>query len=165
MAEGKANELIPRPLPLSSEAMQGWIAFVDHVERQIGRGGDLEPIRGLANKLPDHAARLAAVLTLVEDLNAGEVGVAFEGSVTPALAGPRGAIPVPCWNVRSQGCSGRAGGSARTSLPSQLLMRSESLKAYTGLRNSFQSYVLTSGGFASRQGGFLSSCSRNNKAI
>ena len=29
----------------------------------------MEPIRGLANKLPEHAARLAAVLALVEDLN------------------------------------------------------------------------------------------------
>ncbi len=29
----------------------------------------MEAIRGLANKLPEHAARLAAVLALVEDLN------------------------------------------------------------------------------------------------
>ncbi len=53
---------------MSSEARTGWIAFADHVERQIGPGGDLEPIKGLANKLPEHAARLAAVLALVKDL-------------------------------------------------------------------------------------------------
>jgi hypothetical protein len=38
-------------------------------------GGDLEPIRGLANKLPEHAARLAAVLSLVVDLRCREVDV------------------------------------------------------------------------------------------
>jgi hypothetical protein len=75
LIEGKTNELAPRCLPMSIEARQGWIAFADHIERQIGPGGDLEAIRGLANKLPEHAARLAAVLALVEDLN------------VPALAG------------------------------------------------------------------------------
>ena len=69
LIEGKTNELAPRCLPMSSEARQGWIAFADHIERQIGPGGDMEAIRGLANKLPEHAARLAAVLALVEDLN------------------------------------------------------------------------------------------------
>lgn len=73
LAESKANELIPRQVPLSSEAWQGWIAFADHVERQIGPGGDLESIKGLANKLPEHAARLAAVLALADDLNAQAV--------------------------------------------------------------------------------------------
>ncbi len=29
-------------------------------------GGDMEPIKGLANKLAEHAARIAGVLTLVE---------------------------------------------------------------------------------------------------
>ena len=69
LAEGKSNELTPRRVPLSPEAWLGWIAFADHIERQIGPGGDLEPIRGLANKLAEHAARLAAVLALVEDLH------------------------------------------------------------------------------------------------
>ena len=39
----------------------------------IAPDGELEPIRGLANKLPEHAARLAAVLTLVQDIDAGEI--------------------------------------------------------------------------------------------
>jgi hypothetical protein len=34
----------------------------------------LEPVRGLANKLPEHAARLAAILALVDDLGAPEIG-------------------------------------------------------------------------------------------
>lgn len=67
------DELEPRPLPLSPRARRLWIGFADHIERLIGRGGDLEPVRGLANKLPEHAARIAAVLTTVGDLGAGEV--------------------------------------------------------------------------------------------
>ena len=39
-------------------------------------GGELEPVRGLANKLPEHAARLAAVLTLVRDIHAAEIACA-----------------------------------------------------------------------------------------
>jgi len=35
--------------------------------------GELAPVRGLANKMPEHAARLAAVLTLVRNIDAGEV--------------------------------------------------------------------------------------------
>jgi hypothetical protein len=53
-----------------------WLRFHDHIERAICAGGDLEPVRGLANKLPEHAARLAAVLTLVRDLAAPEIAQA-----------------------------------------------------------------------------------------
>jgi hypothetical protein len=72
---GKANELQPRAVPLSIEAITKWLEFVEHVEKSIGQGGALEPIKGFANKLPEHAARLAAVLTLVENINAHEIGV------------------------------------------------------------------------------------------
>jgi hypothetical protein len=72
---GKANELEPRPLPFSTEAVVRWFEFVEHVEESIGRGGALEPIKGFGNKLPEHAARLAAVLTLVENINAPEITV------------------------------------------------------------------------------------------
>lgn len=51
-----------------------WIAFHDHIEARLGIGGELEPIRGLANKLPEHAARIAAVLTLFGNIDASEVG-------------------------------------------------------------------------------------------
>jgi hypothetical protein len=73
LAEGKHNELAPRTLPLSYGAQRVWIAFHDHVERRLAPGGELEPIRGFANKLPEHAARIAAVLTLVGNIDAGEV--------------------------------------------------------------------------------------------
>lgn len=74
MAESKRNELAPRRLPLASAARVLWIAFADHVELQLGEGGALASIRPLANKLAEHAARIAAVLTLVRDLAAAEIG-------------------------------------------------------------------------------------------
>jgi Protein of unknown function (DUF3987) len=73
LKKGKMNELAPRALQLSMEAVKHWTAFVGHVERQMGPGGALEPIKGLANKLPEHATRLAAVITLVGDLHAIEI--------------------------------------------------------------------------------------------
>lgn len=72
-APGTINELAPRTLPLSARSRQLWIGFADHVERQLGPGGELESIRGLGNKLPEHAARIAGVLTLIRDIEADEV--------------------------------------------------------------------------------------------
>jgi hypothetical protein len=73
LAAGKSNELEPRDLPLAPEARRLWIRFADHVEKAIARNGALQPIKGLANKLPEHAARLGAVLTLVEDIYAADL--------------------------------------------------------------------------------------------
>ncbi|MGE3782058.1 MAG: YfjI family protein [Alphaproteobacteria bacterium] len=70
---GMTNELEPRSIVLSASARQAWIEFADHVELEIAPNGGLDAIRGLANKLPEHAARLAAVLTLVREINAEEV--------------------------------------------------------------------------------------------
>ena len=46
----------------------------------IGSGGALEAVRGLANKLPEHAARIAGVLTLLDDLHAGEISAGALGA-------------------------------------------------------------------------------------
>ena len=73
LAPGTRNELGPRALSLSAAARAMWIGFADHVEARLGSGGELDTVRGIANKLPEHAARIAAVLTLVGDLEAGEV--------------------------------------------------------------------------------------------
>jgi hypothetical protein len=74
LALNTQNELLPRPLGLSTEAKRLWIGFYNHVEQRICAGGELEPVIGLANKLPEHAARLASVITLVDDIMATEVG-------------------------------------------------------------------------------------------
>jgi hypothetical protein len=74
LVDGKGNELAPRELPLSAAAQAKWIAFHDHIEGNLKEeGGDLWPIRGFANKMPEHAARLAAVIALVDDINATEI--------------------------------------------------------------------------------------------
>lgn len=73
LAEKKRNELKPRRLPLGADARALWIRYADANEVQLGEGGALYPVRGLANKLPEHAARIAAVLTLTDDLRSAEV--------------------------------------------------------------------------------------------
>ena len=75
LAEGKQNELNPRPLPLEQDAKRAWIAFHDAVERKLAKGGTLETIKGLGNKAPEHAARLAAVLALVDDLHVSSISL------------------------------------------------------------------------------------------
>jgi hypothetical protein len=76
LAPGARNELAPPTLPLTAAARGMWIDFHDHVEQRLGAGGELEPVRGLANKLPEHAGRIATVLTLVHNIEAGGVAAA-----------------------------------------------------------------------------------------
>jgi Protein of unknown function (DUF3987) len=76
LVDGARNTLAPRTLPLSADSRRLWVGFYNHLERRVGSGGELEQVRGLANKLPEHAARMAAVLTLVRDIHAGEVAAA-----------------------------------------------------------------------------------------
>ena len=73
LAAGRQNELDPRELSLSREAKRRWVAFHDHVERQLAEGGPLEGVRGFGNKAAEHAARLAGVLTLVANVTAQEI--------------------------------------------------------------------------------------------
>ena len=73
LLEMTRNELQPRHLMMNEEAQRRWHDFADHIEAQIAPGGALEQIRGLANKLPEHAARLAAVLVLIEGIQANQL--------------------------------------------------------------------------------------------
>jgi hypothetical protein len=75
LSPGKSNELELRALVLSPDSRRLWVAFADHVEKAIALGGPLEAVKGIANKLPEHAARLAALLTLVSDICAAMIGV------------------------------------------------------------------------------------------
>jgi hypothetical protein len=72
LVAGKRNELEPREIALSEKARQKWVRYHDHVESQMG--STLYPVRGLANKIPEIAARLAGVLALVDDITAPEIG-------------------------------------------------------------------------------------------
>jgi hypothetical protein len=66
------------------EARDCFIKFHDHVERSIRSGGALESVKGLANKLPEHAARLAAVLTCVADIDNDTVGAEMAAGIAIA---------------------------------------------------------------------------------
>ncbi len=68
-----ANELLLRILELSPKARPLWISFSDHIERQLGPAGDLTSVRAFGAKAAEHAARLGAVLTLINDLDAGQL--------------------------------------------------------------------------------------------
>ncbi len=67
------NELEPRRLHLSSEAMDIWIRKHDYIEELLAPNAELSLIPGLANKAPEHAARLAAVMTLYTDISATHI--------------------------------------------------------------------------------------------
>jgi hypothetical protein len=59
------------------------IDFIGHVEKAMAPGEPFQQIKGLANKLPEHAARLAAVITLVGNLHATEVdGAEMQAGIT-----------------------------------------------------------------------------------
>ena len=59
------RRLDPPILMLSPTAKRVWIPFHDYCDKEAVNGGELEAARGLANKAPEHAARLAGVLTVM----------------------------------------------------------------------------------------------------
>lgn len=71
--EGKVGELDPRQLSMTDRACSMWRAFADSIEKELGPNGKLRPVNGLANKIPEHAARIAGVLALFDDLGADTV--------------------------------------------------------------------------------------------
>jgi len=68
LSEDTQNQLEPRSLPLSPEAKAIWIRFHDYIDTLCNEGRELYPIRGFATKAAEHAARLAGILALVDDL-------------------------------------------------------------------------------------------------
>ena len=73
LAEGTVNVLQPRIIPLSPDARALWIGFVDYVEVRLAPHGEYRLISGLANKLPEHAARLAGIMAVYDDSHAEHV--------------------------------------------------------------------------------------------
>jgi hypothetical protein len=65
-ANAAANELTPRTIELSAEAKTAWVAFHDRIESEMARDSPLECLRDVAWKAAENAARIAAVLILVE---------------------------------------------------------------------------------------------------
>jgi hypothetical protein len=73
MANGSPNELDPRAITLTREAKKRWVLFHDHIEGQLGDDQPLHAVRGFGNKAAEHAARLASVLALIDDLHTTEI--------------------------------------------------------------------------------------------
>lgn len=71
---GTANELEPRVLTLTPEAKRVWIAVHDAIETDQRDGGEWASVRAWASKAPAQALRIAGVLTLIEDSDAGVIG-------------------------------------------------------------------------------------------
>jgi hypothetical protein len=74
------NQLNPPKLELSPDAKQLFIRFHDHCDRNAANGATYESVRGLANKAPELATRLAGVFTVVSghaciDADAMERGI------------------------------------------------------------------------------------------
>jgi Protein of unknown function (DUF3987) len=77
LADKQINQLAPPVVMLGTKARALWVAFTDKIETQIGPGGALVPIKGLANKIPEHAARIAAVLAKFTEITAGTISPEF----------------------------------------------------------------------------------------
>ena len=69
LAKDKENELEPRIAKLNEKATKAYWGFCNHTEKLMATGGAMETIRPFANKLPEHAVRLACVLALTENLH------------------------------------------------------------------------------------------------
>ncbi len=69
MAEGTKCELDPPEVSFSPEAEKLFWQFADETEEAMGPGGEFEMIQPLANKLPEHAARLAATIAAYRNLH------------------------------------------------------------------------------------------------
>jgi Protein of unknown function (DUF3987) len=72
-ANSRGNELTPSVLALSPEARAVWILFHDEVERAMGNEGRLADLRDIAGKSAEQAARIAGVLSIIEDSSASEI--------------------------------------------------------------------------------------------
>ncbi|QGY01546.1 DUF3987 domain-containing protein [Methylobacterium mesophilicum SR1.6/6] len=69
----RTQGLQPRELVMGPEAEASWRQFHDRVEERCGQQGDLRPVCDFATKAAEHAARIAGVLTIVDDERAVEI--------------------------------------------------------------------------------------------
>lgn len=67
LREGIRNEIDPPVIILSRQAKALYEAFYNDLENRISKTGDLYPIKSLAAKMPEHACRLASVLSIYQD--------------------------------------------------------------------------------------------------
>jgi Protein of unknown function (DUF3987) len=65
--------LTPRAIELSSEAEAAWVSFYNRIESEMAQDCALECLRDVAGKAAENAARIAAVLTIVEQPDASTI--------------------------------------------------------------------------------------------
>jgi hypothetical protein len=65
-ANEAGNALTPRDLEISAAAKAAWVAFHNRIEIAMMADGAFEGLRDVAGKAAENAARIAAVLTIVE---------------------------------------------------------------------------------------------------
>ncbi len=65
------GELDPRRLEFAPDAAARWLGICDTIEAALAPGRPFEAIKGFGNKLAEQIARIAGVLTLVDDAQAG----------------------------------------------------------------------------------------------
>lgn len=71
MRAGAINELEPRALALTPEAKRVWISVHDAIESDQQDAGTFASVRAWASKSPAQTLRIAGVLTLIENPDAG----------------------------------------------------------------------------------------------
>jgi hypothetical protein len=59
--------LTPLAISPTTDAKKLWVVFYDNIEQQLGNESDLGCISGFGNKVPEHALRLAGVLSVFDD--------------------------------------------------------------------------------------------------
>ena len=97
-ANAAGNELTPRVLALSAQAKAVWVFFHDRIEVAMAPEGALDEIRDVANKAAENAARLAGVLSVVENPDAVSISGETSSSRVRArdVVRRRGAAPLGC---------------------------------------------------------------------
>lgn len=73
------NELDPLPLALTSQALARWRGFADEMEQELSEEGLSSGVRGLRNKVPEMALRIAGILAVLDDLQEISVEVLERG--------------------------------------------------------------------------------------
>lgn len=76
------GNLKPRLLSLDKSAYTKLLKFADHIEKEIAPDGAFECIRPFAGKCVEHALRLSAVFTLVQDIHATTINEKCFSDVT-----------------------------------------------------------------------------------
>jgi hypothetical protein len=77
------NELAPRALELNPDAKKAWVLFHDEIDKALKPDGLFRGVRRTANKAAEQALRIAGVLTLIENFDAGGISLdAMERAIT-----------------------------------------------------------------------------------